>query len=56
MTMVSTGWRREGAGLFDVPVGAIRLLQGNKARDPLLAAGGVRALPPALAAHTGPEA
>lgn len=44
------------AGLFDVPVGAVRLLQGNKSRDKLLAIDGVQALPPALAALTGPEA
>jgi uncharacterized protein (TIGR00251 family) len=44
------------AGLFEVPVGAVRLLQGNKSRDKLLAVDGVQALPPALAALTGPEA
>ena len=44
------------ASLFDVPVGAVRLLQGNKSRDKLLAVDGVQALPPALAALTGPEA
>lgn len=44
------------AGLFDVPVGAVRLLQGNKSRDKLLAVVGVQALPPALAAFAGPEA
>jgi len=44
------------ADLFDVPVGAVRLLQGNKSRDKLLAVDGVQALPPALAALTGPEA
>ena len=44
------------ARLFDVPVGAVRLLQGNKSRDKLLTVDGVRALPPALAALTGPEA
>lgn len=44
------------AGLFDVPVGAVRLLQGNKSRDKLLAIDGVQALPPSLAALTGPEA
>jgi uncharacterized protein len=44
------------AGLFDVPVGAVRLLQGNKSRDKLLAVDGVQTLPPALAELTGPEA
>ena len=44
------------AGLFDVPVGAVRLLQGNRARDKLLAIDGVQALPAALAAFAGPEA
>jgi len=44
------------AGLFDVPVGAVRLLQGSKSRDKLLAVDGVQALPPALAALAGPEA
>jgi uncharacterized protein YggU (UPF0235/DUF167 family) len=44
------------AGLFGVPVGAVRLLQGNKAREKLLAVDGVQALPPALAALTGPGA
>jgi uncharacterized protein YggU (UPF0235/DUF167 family) len=44
------------AGLFDVPVGAVRLLQGNRSRDKLLAIDGVQALPAALAALTGPEA
>jgi uncharacterized protein (TIGR00251 family) len=44
------------AGLFDVPAGAVRLLQGNKSRDKLLAIDGVQSLPPVLAALTGPEA
>lgn len=44
------------AGLFDVPVGAARLLQGNRSRDKLLAVDGVRSLPAALAALAGPEA
>lgn len=44
------------AGLFDVPVGAVRLLQGSKSRDKLLAVDGVQMLPPALAALAGPEA
>ena len=44
------------AGLFDVPLAAVRLLQGNKSRNKLLAIDGVQALPPVLAALTGPEA
>lgn len=44
------------ADLFDVPVAAVRLLQGDKSRDKLLAIAGVQALPPALAAYAGPEA
>jgi uncharacterized protein (TIGR00251 family) len=44
------------ADLFDVPLAAVRLLQGNKSRDKLLAIDGVQALPPVLAALTGPEA
>ena len=53
--MDSSGWRREGTGLFDMPVSAVRLLQGNKSGDKLLAVDGVQALPPALVALTGPE-
>ena len=44
------------AGLFDVPVGAVRLLQGNKSRDKLLAVDGVQALPAALAVLPEPAA
>ena len=54
--MDSIGWRRHGVGLFDAPVGAVRLLQGNRSRDKLPAVDGVQALPPALVALAGPEA
>jgi len=41
--------RRFIAGLFDVPQGSVRLLQGNRSRDKLLAIDGVDRLPPVLA-------
>jgi len=41
--------RRFIAGLFDVPQGAVRLLQGSRSRDKLLVIAGVDRLPPALA-------
>ena len=44
------------AGLFDVPVGAVRLLQGNRSRDKLLAIDGVQALPAVLADLAAPAA
>lgn len=37
------------AGIFGVPASSVRLLQGEKSRDKLLAVDGARALPPALA-------
>lgn len=37
------------AGLFGVPPASVRLLQGRRSRDKLLAVDGVQALPPALA-------
>ncbi len=37
------------AELFDVPMAAVRLLQGNKSRNKLLAVDGVQHLPAALA-------
>ena len=40
--------RRFIAGLFDVPQGSVRLLQGNRPRDKLLAIACVTRLPPAL--------
>lgn len=58
--MDSPWWRRDGAGLRlavrILPRAAVRLLQGNKSRDKLLAIDGVQTLPPVLAAFTGPEA
>ena len=41
--------RRFIAGLFDVPQGSVRLLQGNRSRDKLLAIAGKDRLPPVLA-------
>ncbi len=40
------------AGLFGLPPCAVRLLQGEKSRDKLLAVDGAAALPPALATFT----
>ena len=39
------------ASQFGVPVAAVRLLQGNKSRDKLLAVDGVQTLPAALSAY-----
>jgi uncharacterized protein YggU (UPF0235/DUF167 family) len=39
------------AEIFGVPAGAVRLLQGERSRDKLLAVDGARVLPPALAAR-----
>lgn len=41
--------RRFIAGLFGVPQGSVRLLQGGRSRDKLLGIAGVDRLPPALA-------
>jgi uncharacterized protein YggU (UPF0235/DUF167 family) len=58
--MDSPWWRRDSAGLRLAvriqPRAAVRLLQGNKSRDKLLAIDGVQTLPPVLAAFIGPEA
>jgi len=44
------------AVLFDVPVAAVRLLQGGRSRDKLLQVDGVQALPAALADCAKPAA
>lgn len=44
------------ASLFGVPIASVRLLQGNKSRDKLLAVDGVQALPSALARYGQPAA
>lgn len=58
--MTSTWWRRQGAGLHLAvriqPLAGLRLLQGSKSRDKLLAIDGVQALPPVLAALAGSKA
>ena len=41
--------RRFIAGLFEVPQASVSLLQGGRSRDKLLAIGGLKRLPPALA-------